>query len=179
MRAVIQRVTRASVAVAQSGNPSLAKGAGNTTPRAGIGGQGREERSGLQEIGCIGPGLLVLLGIHREDRREDALWLAEKCAHLRIFEDDLGRMNRSLLDTGGAMLVVSQFTLLGDCRRGRRPSWSAAAPPEMARPLYRQFCERVTDLGVEVQTGRFQAHMAVSLVNDGPVTLLLDSHKNF
>ncbi|HEB50268.1 MAG TPA: D-tyrosyl-tRNA(Tyr) deacylase [Desulfobulbus sp.] len=127
--------------------------------------------------GRIGPGLLVLLGVHRDDTDRDAAWLADKIVNLRIFEDDAGRMNRSLPDCGGAMLVVSQFTLLGDCRRGRRPSWSGAAPPGLARQLYHDFIDLVRRQGVTIRTGRFGAHMQVSLVNDGPVTLLLDSHQ--
>ena len=126
-------------------------------------------------VGSIGPGLLVLLGVHADDTDRDAAYLADKIVHLRIFDDEQGRMNRSLLDTGGAMLVVSQFTLLGDCRRGRRPSWSAAAPPEPARRLYQEFVAQVCQHGIHTATGKFQAHMEVSLVNDGPVTLLLDS----
>ena len=149
MRAVIQRVTSARVTV--------------------------EER----ETGAIGPGLLVLLGIHSGDEQRDVSWLAEKTVHLRIFEDDVGKMNRSLLDTGGAMLVVSQFTLLGDCRKGRRPSWSSAAPPDKARALYQDFVTAVREQGITVQHGEFQAMMEVSLVNSGPVTILLDSHKKF
>ncbi len=127
-------------------------------------------------VGRIGPGLLVLLGVHRDDSDRDVAWLADKTVNLRIFEDRQGRMNRSLLDTGGAMLVVSQFTLLGDCRRGRRPSWSEAAPPELARRLYHDFVDLAGRAGVTIATGRFRAHMQVSLVNDGPVTLLIDSH---
>jgi len=128
-----------------------------------------------QEVACIGAGLLVLLGVATEDSAKDAAYLAEKIPHLRIFEDDKGKMNRSLLDTGGSMLVVSQFTLLGDCRKGRRPSFIKAARPEVAVPLYESFTAQVRDKGVHVETGRFQAMMAVHLVNDGPVTLILDS----
>jgi D-tyrosyl-tRNA(Tyr) deacylase len=106
-------------------------------------------------------------------------WLAEKIINLRVFEDSNGRMNRSLLDISGEVLVVSQFTLYGDCRKGRRPSWSGAAPPEVARPLYERFCRQARAAGIHVATGRFQAMMQVELVNDGPVTLLLDSHKIF
>jgi D-tyrosyl-tRNA(Tyr) deacylase len=125
-------------------------------------------------IGRIGRGLLVLLGVSRTDTEADADYLSEKVVHLRIFEDAEGKLNRSLLEVGGEMLVVSQFTLLGDCRRGRRPSFTAAAEPEHAARLYEHFVRRTARLGVPVQTGRFQARMAVSLVNDGPVTLLLD-----
>ena len=127
------------------------------------------------EVASIGRGLLVLLGVHAEDSHDHAVYLADKIVNLRTFEDDAGRMNRSLLDTGGAMLVVSQFTLLGDCRRGRRPSWSGAAPPELAERLYLEFVDLVAAYNVPTCTGRFRAHMQVSLVNDGPVTLLLDS----
>ena len=126
-------------------------------------------------IAGIGRGLMVLLGVSREDQSSDADYLAEKIVHLRIFEDDQGKMNRSLLDTGGEMLVVSQFTLLGDCRKGRRPSFISAAPPESADRLYEYFVEQVRNKDVRVQTGRFQAMMAVSLINDGPVTLILES----
>jgi D-tyrosyl-tRNA(Tyr) deacylase len=149
MRGVIQRVASAAVTVAG------------------------------EEVGSIGPGLLVLLGVHKDDTARDVAWLADKIINLRVFEDDQARMNRSLQDTGGAMLVVSQFTLLGDCRKGRRPSWSAAAPPQKARQLYEDFVAAVQQAGVQTATGKFQAMMQVSLVNDGPVTLLLDSHKQF
>lgn len=126
-------------------------------------------------VGEIGRGLLVLLGVARSDTSADGELLAEKIVHLRIFEDAQGRMNRSLLDTGGQMLVVSQFTLLGDCRKGRRPSFIDAAEPAQATGLYEHFVRQTRALGVSVQTGRFQALMAVTLVNDGPVTLILDS----
>lgn len=149
MRAVIQRVNSASVTV------------------------------GDDITGKIGHGLLVLLGIHHEDGDSETKWMAEKISNLRIFEDDDGKMNRSLLDTGGAMLVVSQFTLYGDCRKGRRPGYSSAAPPEQANVLYKKFIDTVKVLGIETACGTFQAHMQVSLVNDGPVTLLLDSNKQF
>ncbi|MEA2114647.1 MAG: D-aminoacyl-tRNA deacylase [Thermodesulfobacteriota bacterium] len=149
MRAVIQRVASARVTV-----------------------DGRE-------TGAIGPGLLVLLGVHSDDEQRDVSWLAEKIVNLRIFEDNEGKMNRSLLDTGGAMLIVSQFTLLGDCRKGRRPSWSSAAPPETANNLYLDFIAAVDNFGITTESGEFQAMMKVSLVNSGPVTLLLDSHKQF
>ena len=128
-----------------------------------------------QTIGRIGPGLLVLLGVSRADEEKDADYLADKIAHLRIFEDDDGKMNRSLVDTGGEMLIVSQFTLLGDCRKGRRPSFVQAAPPEKAERLYDYFVNQVKLKGVSVATGQFQAKMAVSLVNDGPMTLILES----
>ena len=149
MRAVVQRVTDARVEVA-----------------------GRI-------AGEIGAGLLVLLGVARDDTGDDAHYLAEKTVNLRVFDDDEGKMNRSLLETGGAMLVVSQFTLYGDVRRGRRPSYSYAAEPEKANELYEYFVERVRGLGVRVETGVFQATMKVSLINDGPVTILLDSRKLF
>jgi len=149
MRAVIQRVTSARVTV------------------------------GGRETGAIGQGLLVLLGVHSDDELRDVSWLAGKIVNLRIFEDNEGKMNRSLLDTGGAMLIVSQFTLLGDCRKGRRPSWSSAAPPETASNLYQDFIAAVGDLGITTESGEFQAMMEISLVNSGPVTMLLDSHKKF
>jgi D-tyrosyl-tRNA(Tyr) deacylase len=126
-------------------------------------------------IGRIGKGLLVLLGVAQEDQRFDADYLAAKIPNLRIFEDDNGKMNRSLLDTGGEMLVVSQFTLLGDCRKGRRPSFISAAKPSRANKLYEHFVAEVRQLGITVATGRFQAMMAVSLINDGPVTLIVES----
>jgi D-aminoacyl-tRNA deacylase len=149
MRAVLQRVTRAQVQVA-----------GET-------------------VGAIGPGLLVLLGVGQGDDKADARYLADKTAGLRIFEDDKGKMNRSVSEAGGSVLVVSQFTLYGDCRKGRRPGFSAAAPPELANALYLQYVARLRQLGLTVATGVFQAEMAVELVNDGPVTLLLDSGKEF
>ncbi len=126
-------------------------------------------------IGRIGGGLLVLLGVAREDHRSDAAYLASKIPNLRIFEDENGKMNRSLLDTGGDMLVVSQFTLLGDCRKGRRPSFVSAADPDRANELYQHFVEEVRQLGITVATGRFRAMMAVALINDGPVTLIVES----
>jgi len=149
MRAVIQRVTSARVTV-----------------------DGRQ-------TGAIDAGLLVLLGVHHDDTNRDVSWLAEKSVNLRIFDDSAGKMNLSLLDTGGEMLIVSQFTLLGDCRKGRRPSWSQAAPPDTANRLYQDFISAVNDLGITTQSGEFQAMMEVSLVNSGPVTMLLDSHKQF
>ena len=145
MRAVLQRVTHAKVEVA--GTVS----------------------------GEIGPGLLILLGVSHLDSAEDAEFLAGKVVHLRIFNDEAGKMNRSLLETSGAMLAVSQFTLYGDCRKGRRPSFDDAAPADQARELYEHFVAAVRRLGVHVETGVFQAHMAVTLVNDGPVTLIVDS----
>jgi D-tyrosyl-tRNA(Tyr) deacylase len=149
MRAVVQRVERAEVRV--------------------------EEKV----TGGIKNGLVVLLGVHRKDSDKDALFLAEKIVHLRIFEDEQGLMNRSLLEVGGNMLVVSQFTLFGDCRKGRRPSYSEAARPELADQLYRKFIQAVQQTGVEVATGEFQKMMDVELINQGPVTLLLDSKKLF
>lgn len=149
MRAVIQRVSRAAVTVGQ------------------------------EQVGAIGYGLVVLLGIHRDDRAADLEWLVDKIVHLRIFDDAEGKMNHSLLDTGGAMLIISQFTLYADCRKGRRPGYSSAARPEQAEILYESFIETVRQHGIQVATGRFQATMAVELVNDGPVTLLLDSAKMF
>jgi D-tyrosyl-tRNA(Tyr) deacylase len=130
-------------------------------------------------VGQIGPGLLVLLAVARDDSAEQVDYLVEKTLNLRIFDDDAGKMNRSLLETNGAMLVVSQFTLYGDVRRGRRPSYSDAADPEKANLLYEQFVSRVREQGVKVETGLFQAMMKVSLTNDGPVTILLDSSKTF
>jgi D-aminoacyl-tRNA deacylase len=128
-----------------------------------------------ETIGKINCGILVLLGVARDDETADADYLANKIVHLRIFEDDHGKMNRSLMEINGEMLVVSQFTLLGDCRKGRRPSFIAAADPGKANRLYEYFVEAVRRQNVKVQTGRFQAMMAVSLVNDGPVTLILES----
>ncbi len=149
MRACIQRVTRAQVSV--------------------------DERV----IGSIGEGLVVLLGVARQDSQADVDYMVNKITQLRIFPDDDGKMNRSLLDAGGQMLVVSQFTLLGDTRKGRRPSFIAAADPAEGNAWYEQFVQQVRALGVEVATGKFQAHMLVELVNDGPVTLLVDSDKTF
>ena len=125
--------------------------------------------------GEIARGLLVLLGVAKEDQEKDAAWMAEKVVGLRIFEDGEGKMNRGLLDVEGALLAVSQFTLLGDSRKGRRPSFIDAAPPEEAEALYRTFVTKTRSLGAKTETGKFQAHMAVHLVNDGPVTILLDS----
>lgn len=149
MRAVVQRVTWADVTVD-----------GET-------------------IGQIGPGVLVLLGVAADDQQEDVIATATKIVGLRVFEDEAGKMNRSLADVGGSMLVVSQFTLLGDCRTGRRPSFTAAAPPERANALYQEFIAEVRGQGIPVETGKFQADMKVSLTNDGPVTLLIDSKKLF
>ncbi len=129
--------------------------------------------------GRIGSGLVVLLGVAEGDTEEDARALADKIVSLRIFEDEKGKMNRSLAEVGGAMLVVSQFTLLGDCRKGRRPSFVAAAEPAVAEPLYEVFVAAAGSQGIKTATGRFRAMMQVSLTNDGPVTLLLDSRKNF
>ena len=126
-------------------------------------------------MGAIGPGLLVFLGVEHGDTEEDALTLADKTAHLRIFSDEQGRFNLSALDVGGSVLVVSQFTLLADTRRGRRPSFTDAAPPELAEPLVSRFVAAVRDAGLQVATGRFGAHMIVHLDNDGPVTLMLES----
>jgi D-tyrosyl-tRNA(Tyr) deacylase len=130
-------------------------------------------------VGEIGRGLLVLLGVGQGDGEADVRFLTEKTAGLRIFEDAQGKMNLSVEDIAGAVLVVSQFTLYGDCRQGRRPGFSAAAPPELADALYRQFVDGLRKRGLPVATGIFQAEMAVELVNDGPVTLLLDSRKEF
>ena len=127
-----------------------------------------------QIVGQIGPGLCVLVGVGAADRETNADALADKIAKLRIFEDHQGKMNRSALDSGGALLVVSQFTLYGDCRKGNRPSFTHAAPPEQAERLYQYFSARLRDQGLKVANGQFQAHMRVALVNDGPVTLILD-----
>jgi len=126
-------------------------------------------------IGQIGHGLVVLLGVGHNDGPAEVNWLAEKIVGLRIFEDEAGKMNGSLAEAGGAMLVVSQFTLYGDARRGRRPSFTDAAPPELAEQLYLAFVAKVREAGIEVATGKFREHMLVSLVNDGPVTLWLDT----
>ncbi len=149
MRAVIQRVSQASVKI------------DNTIH------------------GKISHGMLVLLGIRGGDSSTDLQWMAEKIVNLRIFEDQQGKMNRSLADIDGEMLIISQFTLYGDCRKGRRPGFSSAAPPDIAEPLYLQFIEEVKNRQVRVATGIFQATMEVELVNDGPVTLLVDSEKQF
>jgi D-tyrosyl-tRNA(Tyr) deacylase len=133
-----------------------------------------EVRSEGQVLGRIGRGLVVLLGIARGDSVEDARWLAEKTVGLRIFPDEQGKMNRDLTEVSGSVLVVSQFTLYGDCRKGKRPSFVQAAPPETAIPLYQAYIEAVKALGVPVETGRFGAMMEVELVNDGPVTLILE-----
>ena len=127
--------------------------------------------------GEIQTGMLILLGVGRDDTPEAAAYLAEKIANLRVFADDAGKMNRSLLEISGSALVVSQFTLYGDTRGGRRPSYIQAAPPEDANQLYEEFVRRLRSFGVRVETGIFQAHMEVELVNDGPVTILLDSEK--
>lgn len=148
MRAVLQRVTEAKVEV-----------------------EGKI-------VAAIGPGLLVLLGVGKPDTAADAELLADKIVHLRVFQDDAGKMNRSLVETGGSLLVVSQFTLYGDCRKGRRPSFDAAAPPEQARVLYEHFVECARSSGTKVETGVFQAAMAVSLTNDGPVTLIVESPRS-
>jgi D-tyrosyl-tRNA(Tyr) deacylase len=128
-----------------------------------------------ETVGSIGPGVAVLLGVGAEDVEKDALWMAGKTAGLRIFEDAEGKMNLSALDTGGEALVVSQFTLYGDARKGRRPSFTSAAPPEKADRLYECFVSELAKLGLRVQTGRFRAKMLVEIMNDGPVTILLDS----
>ncbi len=149
MRGCLQRVTRAHVSV------------------------------GGEVVGKIGRGMVVLLGVARDDTDEDAKKLAAKTVELRVFEDDQGRMNRSLIEVGGGLLVVSQFTLLGDCRKGRRPSFVAAAEPELAERLYEVYVEAARRTGVETATGQFRAYMEVALVGDGPVTLLLDSRRTF
>ena len=130
-------------------------------------------------IGRAAAGLTVLLGVGRDDNEADAVYMAEKIANLRIFEDDAGKMNRSLLDIAGQVLAISQFTLYGDCRKGRRPGFDLAAPAETARCLYEKFVQALRAQGVEVACGKFQAEMVVTLENQGPVTLLIDSRKSF
>src|SRR5579862_246633 len=130
---------------------------------------------GGETVGSIGAGLVILAGITHADTREDADYLASKIIQLRIFPDEAGRMNRSLLDSGGALLVVSQFTLYGDCRKGRRPGFDRAAAPEQARGLYEYLVQRFVSSNIEVATGVFQADMKIHLINDGPVTFVLDS----
>lgn len=149
MRLVVQRVTRASVTI--DGEVS----------------------------GEIGRGMAVLLGVGREDGAGDVEWAVEKLAGLRIFDDECGKMNLSVEDIGGGVLVISQFTLYGDVRKGRRPAFSNAAPPELANRLYEAVCERLRARGLKVATGRFAARMDVELVNEGPVTILLDSERTF
>jgi len=128
-------------------------------------------------IGSIGAGLLVLIAIHKDDTEKDLDWMVDKIINLRIFDDKQGLMNYSLLDMGGELLVVSQFTILGDCRKGRRPSWSNAAPPDIAKLLYQSFITLIRNKGITCATGRFQAMMNISLVNNGPVTLVIDSRQ--
>ena len=128
-------------------------------------------------VGRIGRGFLVLLGVATDDTQEDVVYMAQKVAGLRVFEDADGKMNLALADVGGQVLVVSQFTLYGDCRKGRRPSFIAAAPPEQAETLYRGFVAELKGQGIAVETGRFQVHMDVELVNDGPVTLIVESKR--
>jgi D-tyrosyl-tRNA(Tyr) deacylase len=149
MRACVQRVTRAHVSIQE------------------------------QIVARIEHGLVILLGVGQDDQPEDARYLAEKIVDLRIFADPAGKMNLGMRDIGGEMLVISQFTLYGDCRRGRRPSFSDAAEPTTAIKLYETFVHEAAKLGITVRTGQFREHMAVELVNDGPVTLLLDSRKSF
>ncbi len=149
MRAVIQRVAQASVTI-----------------------DGKE-------YSRIGPGILALIGVEKGDTADDAAMLARRIVELRIFEDEAGKMNRSIGEAGGAILAVSQFTLLGDCRRGRRPSFDPAAPPDVARELYDKFVEDIRSLEIPVATGVFQAMMDVQLTNQGPVTFILDSRKRF
>jgi D-tyrosyl-tRNA(Tyr) deacylase len=149
MRAVVQRVSRGQVSVAGA------------------------------VAGAIDLGLVVLLGVAEGDTPEDALYLADKICGLRIFEDEAGKMNLGVAEVAGRILVVSQFTLLGDCRKGRRPSFDKAARPDLARALYEKFVAAVGERGIAAATGRFQEHMLVELVNDGPVTLLLDSRREF
>ena len=125
-------------------------------------------------IGDIGPGLVLLIGIHRNDTDEDMHYVMDKCVHLRIFSDETGKMNQSVLDMGGELLVVSQFTLYGDTRKGRRPGFDQAGRPDMAEPLYERAVARLRDHGLQVATGRFGANMQVDLINDGPVTLIIE-----
>ncbi len=143
----------------------------------------RVSRAGVvvdnETVSEIGPGALVLLGIQDDDTERDAEFIADKCVNLRLFENEEGRFDRSLLQVQGEILLVSQFTLLGDCRKGRRPSFSRAAAPDRAKKLYEKTAELMKTRGVNVKTGIFQAYMKVSLVNDGPVTVLLDSRKEF
>ena len=130
-------------------------------------------------IGRAAAGLTVLLGVGRDDSEADAIYMADKIVNLRIFEDEAGKMNRSLLDVAGQVLAISQFTLYGDCRKGRRPSFDLAAPAETARCLYEKFVQELRAKGVEVACGKFQAEMVVTLENQGPVTMLIDSQKSF
>ena len=130
-------------------------------------------------VGSIGKGFMVLVGVEENDTPDDVRYCVEKTAGLRIFEDDAGKMNRSILDEGGEILAISQFTLHGDARHGRRPSFITAARPELAVPMYEAYCKGLRDKGIHVETGIFQADMKVSLINDGPVTLLLDSRRLF
>jgi D-tyrosyl-tRNA(Tyr) deacylase len=153
VRAVLQRVTSAAVAVCAD--------------------------DGDVVVGRIGRGLLALVGVERDDAAGDVSYIAGKIADVRIFEDSAGRMNRSVRDVAGGVLIVSQFTLAGDCRKGRRPSFDGAAAPERARPLYQDVVDELRRSGLQVETGQFQAMMQVTLVNDGPVTILLDSRKQF
>ena len=136
--------------------------------------QARVEVDG-QTVGQIGHGLVLLVGVGHEDGEPQARYLAEKCLNLRIFEDQAGKMNRSVLEVGGGILAISQFTLYGDSRKGRRPSFTAAAPPEKAEPLYQRFVDFLRESGLRVETGRFGARMSVEIHNDGPVTLILES----
>jgi D-aminoacyl-tRNA deacylase len=131
-----------------------------------------------ETVGSIGVGSLILLGVTQRDKEEDADYLADKVVKLRIFPDEAGRMNRSLLEVGGSLLVVSQFTLYGDCRKGRRPSFDEVAPPEQARALYGYFIQRLKSSNIAVETGVFQAEMEIHLINDGPVTFILDSKRS-
>jgi D-tyrosyl-tRNA(Tyr) deacylase len=131
-----------------------------------------------ETVGSIGTGLLILLGVTQTDQQDDADYLADKVVQLRIFPDEAGRMNRGLVEAHGALLVVSQFTLYGDCRKGRRPSFDHAAPPEQARGLYEYFIQRLKSSNIAVETGVFQAEMEIHLINDGPVTFILDSKRS-
>lgn len=151
MRAVVQRVTKAAVMLQETG----------------------------ETVGAIGKGFVVLLGVGNDDTEADSKYLADKIGGLRVFEDENDKMNLALADVGGAVLAVSQFTLFGDCRHGRRPGFTDAARPELADPLYNHFVERLRKQGLQVETGVFQTDMLVEICNDGPVTMLLDSKKTF
>jgi D-tyrosyl-tRNA(Tyr) deacylase len=175
MRAVIQRVRRARVTVHSGDGIRVAAGSAALREPTNL----PAARTDPVTTGSIAAGVVVLLGVSKEDTPADAAYLAEKTANLRVFDDGQGKMNVSLLESGHAALVVSQFTLYGDVRRGRRPGFDRAASPAEAEPLYEEFVRSLRAAGVRVETGIFQAHMEVELVNDGPVTILVDSEKTF